>query len=102
MPSQTAARLREMRLLAWLEAGKLAEGAAMENRAFTQAEQLLWVKLNQELDVLDRKLRAVLDLERRSVTDRPNPDHPWKARVNYARRDPPPHLPAGCQDLVAF
>lgn len=127
MPSQTGMRLRAMRLAVWAEAKKLADTAASQNRAFDLGEQLLWDRLNKELDVLDYRLKVVLEAEKRSRTvplqsspaaqaswmasriqgrygpsGQENPDYPWIAKINYARRDPPPVLPAGCWHLIAF
>jgi hypothetical protein len=103
VPSQTGMRLRAIRHQVWAEAHKLAQTAARENRTFDQGEQLLWIKLIQELDVLDYRLKAVLEAEKRSrdPQERVNPDYPWRAKVNYARRDPPRRLPAGCWQLMA-
>jgi HK97 family phage major capsid protein len=64
--SEIAKRLRERRQNVWNEAKELADRAAEENRAFTAEEQGTWDQLNEELDKLDTRIKAVLDGEKRS------------------------------------
>ena len=102
MPSQPESRLREMRLDAWIEAQALAKLAAGESRAFTAEECVIREALNGKLDFLDKRLAviAVLPLAHNRLA--PNPDYPFRAKINYERRDAPPVLPAGCWHLIAF
>jgi len=85
-----------MRLDVHARVRELYESAAQENRVFTPAECVLWDKLGSELDFLDFRIKAALDAERRYrlAPERMNPGHPWRARINYARRDPPRRRPA--------
>jgi hypothetical protein len=99
-PSQAELRLRDRRLVVWLIAKALADVAAQENRAFSIPECAHWEALNDELDVLDRKLRAIQSPRTHLAPHPVNPDHPWKAKINFERRDPPPKLPAGCWHLA--
>lgn len=92
--------LRERRLSVWTEAKNLAEHASREGRAFTASEQAVWERLNDELDVLGRRLKSVLNA---CMGDRPaaNSDFPWRAKINYQRKPPLRKLPAGCWSLLA-
>lgn len=64
--SEIAKRLRERRQNVWEQAKALADKATEENRAFTAEEQGSWDQLNEELDKLDTRIKAVLDGEKRS------------------------------------
>lgn len=78
----------------------LTQRVVQENRDFDISEIAQWEALNAELDSLDRKLGAIQGLRARLAPEPANPDYPWKAKVNYARKDPPPKLPAGCWHLA--
>lgn len=64
--SDVAKRLRDRRLNVWEQAKTLADAAAEENRTFSNEEQGTWDALNEELDKLDARIKAVLDQEKRS------------------------------------
>lgn len=64
--SEIAKRLRDRRLNVWNQAKELADTAAEENRAFSAEEQGTWDSLNEELDKLDTRIKAVLDGEQRA------------------------------------
>lgn len=66
MPSEVAKRLRDRRLNVWNEAKALAESAATENRALSDEEQGKWDALQEEMQKLDVRIRAVLDTEKRA------------------------------------
>lgn len=78
----------------------LTQRVVQENRDFDTPEIAQWEALNDELDSLDRKLGAIQGPRARLAPELANPDYPWKAKVNYARKDPPPKLPAGCWHLA--
>jgi HK97 family phage major capsid protein len=65
MASEVAKRLRDRRLSVWNEARGLAEEATNQNRAFTPEEQGKWDALNEEIDKLDERIKAVLETEKR-------------------------------------
>ncbi len=65
MASEVAKRLRDRRLSVWNEARGLAEQATQENRAFSPEEQGKWDALNEEIDKLDERIKAVLETEKR-------------------------------------
>lgn len=65
--SEIAKRLRDRRLNVWEQAKALADRAAEENRAFTAEEQGSWDALNSELDNLDRRIKSVLEGEKRAA-----------------------------------
>lgn len=67
MPGEVVKRLRDRRLGVWEEAKKLADSAAEENRQFSGEEQDSWDRLNAELDALDRRIKAMLDGEKREA-----------------------------------
>lgn len=67
MPGEVVKRLRDRRLNVWEEAKKLADQAAEENRAFSGEEQDSWDRLNSELDALDRRIKNMLDGEKREA-----------------------------------
>lgn len=104
MPDQVEARLCDRRLAVWIIARGLAQKAARENRACDSSECAYWEALNDELDLIDRRLGAIRDSRQRMngklPLERMNLDYPWKAKISYSRKDPPPKLPAGCWDLV--
>lgn len=58
--------LRDRRNNVWEQAKELAERAAEENRAFSAEEQGTWDALNDELDKLDKRIKAALDTAARS------------------------------------
>jgi HK97 family phage major capsid protein len=66
MPSEVAKRLRDRRLNVWEEAKGIAEKAAEENRALSEEEQGRWDALQEEMQKLDVRIRAVLDTEKRA------------------------------------
>jgi HK97 family phage major capsid protein len=66
MASEVAKRLRDRRLNVWNEAKKIAEDAAEENRSFTPEEQGRWEAMQEEMSVLDTRIKAVLDQEKRA------------------------------------
>jgi hypothetical protein len=63
--SEVAKGLRDRRLATWQEMAALATKVAQEDRAFTALEQARWEELHEHLEERDRRLRAVLDAERR-------------------------------------
>jgi HK97 family phage major capsid protein len=66
MASEVAKRLRDRRLNVWNDAKKIAEDAAEENRAFTAEEQGRWEAMQEEMNTLDVRIKAVLDTEKRA------------------------------------
>jgi len=66
MANEIAKRLRDRRLAVWEQAKTLADQAAEENRAFSAEEQGTWDALNEELDKLDTRIKAVLEQETRA------------------------------------
>jgi HK97 family phage major capsid protein len=66
MASEVAKRLRDRRLNVWNEAKGIAEAAATENRALSDDEQGRWDALQEEMQKLDTRIRAVLDTEKRA------------------------------------
>jgi HK97 family phage major capsid protein len=66
MPSEVAKRLRDRRLNVWEEAKGIAEKAAEENRSLSEEEQGRWDALQEEMQKLDVRIRAVLDTEKRA------------------------------------
>ena len=66
MPSEVAKRLRDRRLSVWEEAKGIAEKAAEENRSLSEEEQGRWDALQEEMQKLDTRIRAVLDTEKRA------------------------------------
>lgn len=66
MAGEIAKRLRDRRQNVWEQAKELADRAADENRAFDASEQGTWDALNEELDKLDKRIKSVLDGEKRA------------------------------------
>ena len=66
MPSEVAKKLRDRRLGVWEECRGIAEKAAEENRALSEEEQGRWDALQEEMQKLDTRIRAVLDTEKRA------------------------------------
>jgi HK97 family phage major capsid protein len=66
MASELAKSLRDRRLNVWEQAKDIADKAAEENRAFSAEEQGTWEALNEELDTLDKRIKAVLEQEDRA------------------------------------
>src|SRR4029077_16593034 len=66
MASEVAKRLRDRRQNVWNDAKKIAEDAAQENRALTDEEQGKWEAMQEEMQKLDTRIRAVLDTEKRA------------------------------------
>ena len=64
--SQLAKVLIERRRAAVEQMREVAEHAAEENRAFSAEEQGTWEALNEELDALDTRIKAVLEQEKRA------------------------------------
>jgi HK97 family phage major capsid protein len=67
MASEVTKRLRDRRLNVWEQCKSLADTAATENRAFSAEEQGSWEVLNEEMDNLDKRIKAALDAEQRSA-----------------------------------
>jgi HK97 family phage major capsid protein len=67
MASEVTKRLRDRRLNVWEQCKALADTAATENRAFSAEEQGSWEVLNEEMDNLDKRIKAALDAEQRSA-----------------------------------
>jgi HK97 family phage major capsid protein len=67
MASEVTKRLRDRRLNVWEQCKALADTAATENRAFSAEEQGSWDVLNEEMDTLDKRIKAALDAEQRSA-----------------------------------
>jgi HK97 family phage major capsid protein len=67
MANEVAKRLRDRRLAVWEQAKALSDTAADENRAFTAEEQGTYEALNEEIDNLDKRIKAVLDQEKRAA-----------------------------------
>lgn len=65
--SEIAKRLRDRRQNVWEQAKALADTAAEENREFSAEEQGSWDAYNSELDNLDRRIKSVLDGEKRAA-----------------------------------
>lgn len=59
-------RLRDRRVNVWEQAKALADQAAEQNRNFSAEEQGQWDALNEELDQLDKRIKAALDQETRA------------------------------------
>lgn len=66
MASEVAKTLRDRRQKAWHEAKELLERSTTENRALTGEEEGKWSALNDEIDKIDERLKAVLDAESRA------------------------------------
>jgi HK97 family phage major capsid protein len=66
MASEVAKKLRDRRLNVWNECKGLAEGAANENRSFTDEEQGRFDAMQEEMTKLDVRIKAVLDTEKRA------------------------------------
>lgn len=66
MASEVAKTLRDRRQKAWHEAKELLERSTTENRALTGEEEGKWSALNDEIDKIDDRLKAVLDAEARA------------------------------------
>jgi HK97 family phage major capsid protein len=64
--SEIAKRLRDRRLNVWNEAKALTDKVTEENREFTAEEQGSWDAYNEELDNLDKRIKSVLDQEKRA------------------------------------
>jgi HK97 family phage major capsid protein len=64
--SEVAKRLRDRRLNVWNDCKKLAEDAAGEQRAMTPEEQGKWDAMQEEMSTLDKRIKAVLDTEKRA------------------------------------
>lgn len=80
-------RLRERRGKVWEEAKSLADTAADENRAFAGEEEQKWQQLNGELDALDKRIKNILDGEKRAAdTER---------QFAEIRGEPEPQTPEG-------
>jgi len=58
--------LRERRMHVWEECKAIADRASTENRALSPEEQGQWDGWNSELDALDKRIKAALDIEQRS------------------------------------
>jgi HK97 family phage major capsid protein len=67
MPSEVTKRLRDRRLQVWEQCKEMAEQAAGENRSFSAEEQGKWEVLNEEMDTLDKRIKAALDAEQRQA-----------------------------------
>lgn len=58
--------LRERRLNVWEQAKAIASKSTEENRAMSPEEQGQWDGLNGELDALDKRIKATIDVEQRA------------------------------------
>ena len=67
MANEVAKRLRDRRLNVFNQAREIADTAADENRKFTAEEQGTWEALNEEINELDKRIKAVLDQEKRAA-----------------------------------
>lgn len=63
--SEAAKRLRDNRMNLWGECRKIADTAAEENRALTDEEQGRFDALQGEMEKLDKRIKAMLDTEKR-------------------------------------
>ena len=66
MSSEIVKRLRDRRHNVWEQSKEVADRAADENRAFTAEEQGTWDGLMGELDALDKRIKAALEVEERA------------------------------------
>ena len=66
MASEVAKRLRDRRLNVWNDCKKLAEDAAGEQRSMTPEEQGRWDAMQEEMETLDKRIKSVLDTEKRA------------------------------------
>lgn len=64
--SELATRLRDRRMNVWNEAKAITDLAVEQNRAFSAEEQGTYEALNQELDEIDKRIKSVLDTEKRA------------------------------------
>jgi HK97 family phage major capsid protein len=64
--SETLERLRDRRKQLLVQARAIAEPAAEENRALTDAEQTDWQRLNDQLNGLDARIGELAGLEKRA------------------------------------
>jgi HK97 family phage major capsid protein len=67
MANEVAKRLRDRRLNVFNQAREIADTAADENRKFTAEEQGTWEALNEEINELDKRIKAVLEQEKRAA-----------------------------------
>jgi HK97 family phage major capsid protein len=67
MPSFAIDSLKTRRRIVHGELTALAQRAADENRAFTDAEHAQWEPLSQEIDAIDRRIAEVRDQEQREA-----------------------------------
>lgn len=66
MASEVAKRLRDRRMGVWNDCRKIAEEAAGEQRAMTPEEQGRWDAMQEEMETLDKRIKSVLDTEKRA------------------------------------
>jgi len=59
--------LKSRRFAVWQQMHDLANIAAGENRAFTEYEQGQWEPLSTELDSIDRRIDALVEIEKRGA-----------------------------------
>lgn len=59
--------LKTRRFTVWQAMRDLANVAAGENRAFTEFEQGQWTPLSSELDSIDRRIEALVEVEKRET-----------------------------------
>lgn len=97
--SEIVKRLRDRRANVWEQAKELADTAAEENRAFSSEEQGTWDGLNGELEKLDQRIKAALEVEERAR----QADEAFE-RVAGKPADPavPQHDRQGDSELRAF
>lgn len=88
-PGSTLENLRHRRLQVWEQAKRLATHAAAMERTFYPHEQVLWDRLNDEMDVLDKRIRHMLDLQGRVAARQFQVDE-LAARRARKRLDGPP------------
>jgi HK97 family phage major capsid protein len=59
--------LQEQRANLWGQAKALHEAATAENREFNGEEQASWTKLNEQMDVIDKRAKELADVHQRNL-----------------------------------
>ena len=67
MANELAKRLRDRRLNVFNQARAIVDVAVEENRNLSAEEQGTYEALNEEIDTLDKRIKAVLDQEKRAA-----------------------------------
>lgn len=65
--SELLNKLRDQRLNAWNAAMALADSVSDENRNFTAEEDETWKRMNADIDGLDKRMKDILDAEKRDA-----------------------------------